>query len=213
MSGWPANRSYRQPYALRDCHSKPLEQTACQYTTQLGMAQCRSNCGLGFQIIQDGQNYARSDAKGTARRAEDDSDPRAVALAGGPPIPASSNARSALSIAALMYVFSPYPTSNRYTATMPVFIGFHALFQAATETLCSAFKLSYDSRQMGGCCPVRFPAELNRRHKFALSLTLLVVGSTLTFSKEIPVAVGAALLGLAFTWAIGSKRNIFCFQH
>ena len=49
--------------------------------------------------------------------------------------------------------------------------------------------------------------NLNRRHKAALFLTLLIAGLTLIFSESVLTALGVTLLCLAFTWAVGSDSR------
>jgi hypothetical protein len=55
---------------------------------------------------------------------------------------------------------------------------------------------------------VRFAATLNRRHKTALCATLICVGLILLLGVGIRAAVGVGLLGIAFSWALGSNYRL-----
>lgn len=58
---------------------------------------------------------------------------------------------------------------------------------------------------------MRFPLELNRRHKAILFLTLLAAGSSLVVEANLRISFGIVLLGIAFAWALGSdSRLVHC---
>jgi hypothetical protein len=52
-----------------------------------------------------------------------------------------------------------------------------------------------------------FAAKLNRRHKAALCSTLICVGLIVLLGGAVRPAVGVGLLGLAFSWALGSDNR------
>ncbi len=54
---------------------------------------------------------------------------------------------------------------------------------------------------------MRFPLELNRRHKAILFLTLLAAGSSLVGEVNLRISFGIVLLGFAFAWALGSDSR------
>jgi hypothetical protein len=54
---------------------------------------------------------------------------------------------------------------------------------------------------------MRFPLQLNRRHKAILFLTLLAAGSSLVGEVNLRISFGIVLLGFAFAWALGSNSR------
>lgn len=53
-----------------------------------------------------------------------------------------------------------------------------------------------------------FPANLNRRRQAALCATLVCVGLILLLGGKVRDAVGITLLGMAFSWALGSNNRL-----
>ncbi len=53
-----------------------------------------------------------------------------------------------------------------------------------------------------------FLANLNKRHKVALFLTLLAAGALLVWGAGVKQTAGAVFLGLAFGWALGSNSRL-----
>src|SRR5260370_9847826 len=51
-------------------------------------------------------------------------------------------------------------------------------------------------------------ANLNRRHKAALFLTLLTAGGLLVWGASAKQTAGAVLIGLTFAWALGSNSRL-----
>src|SRR5437879_9075479 len=51
-------------------------------------------------------------------------------------------------------------------------------------------------------------AKLNRRHKAALCGTLVFIGLIVLLGGGIRAAVGIGLLGIAFSWALGSNHQV-----
>jgi len=45
---------------------------------------------------------------------------------------------------------------------------------------------------------------LNRRHKALLFITLVITGCSLLLGAELKGALGFLILGVAFSWAVGS---------
>lgn len=49
--------------------------------------------------------------------------------------------------------------------------------------------------------------KMNRRHKAALCATLICVGSVVLMGGTVRIAVGLGLLGIAFSWSVGSDTR------
>ena len=54
---------------------------------------------------------------------------------------------------------------------------------------------------------------LNRRHRAGLCATLVCVGLILLLGGGVRPAVGIGLLGIAFSWALGSDKTAYAPHH